>query len=157
MTPFHPMENPMMGPPMNSQNPLVPPIQGDENSPERKLEKYCRFFVLEEMDLVLVEEEALENLGRIIEVTRTEDVVSAMIPQQSFFAKQMQLIFDLRRDVADQLHCHEILNHRLNMFFDSLSSEPGKKHCPTCFQPFTFASVLPHSMSIDGDQGASSV
>jgi hypothetical protein len=132
------MEDPTMAPPVNSQNPLVPPVQGDENSPERKLEEYCGFPVLEEMALVFVEEEAPENVGWITEVTQTEDVVPAMIPQQSFSVEQLQLIFDLRRDVADQLHCQEILNCRLDMFFDSLSSEPEKRRCPTCCHPFTF-------------------
>jgi hypothetical protein len=93
-----------MAPPVNSQNPIVPLVQGDENSPELRLEDYCGFLVLEELALVSAEEEASTNVGRITEVTRTEDVVSVMIPRQSFYVEQLQLIFDLCRDVTDQLH-----------------------------------------------------
>jgi hypothetical protein len=120
--PFQPMEDPLMASPVNPQSPLVPPVHGEENSPEQKLEEYCGFHVLEEMDLVFVEEEALENVGWITEVTQTGDFVSAITPQQSFFVEQLQLIFDLRRDTMDQRHRQEILNRRQDMVVDSLSS-----------------------------------
>jgi hypothetical protein len=84
LTPFHPMEDPMMAPLVNSHNPLVPPVQGDENSPERKLEEYCGCLVLEEMAPVSVEEEAPGKCGLNYRGYTDQDVVPAMIPQQSF-------------------------------------------------------------------------
>jgi hypothetical protein len=50
----------------------------------------------------------------------------------------LNLIFEMRRDMVDQLQSQRTLNRRLDMLFDSLSSEPAKSHCPTCCQPFSF-------------------
>jgi len=68
------------------------------------LEEYCGFSILEELAPVSAEEEAPTNVDHITEVTWTEDVVPAMIPRQIFSVEQLQLIFDLRRDVTEQLH-----------------------------------------------------
>jgi hypothetical protein len=48
------------------------------------------------------------------------------------------LIFEMRRDLVEQLHNQHILNKRLDILFDSLSSEPAKSRCPTCCQPYAF-------------------
>jgi hypothetical protein len=98
-----------------------------------------------------------ENMDMNTVVSQFEDTVPEKPLQQSFSAEHLNLIFEMRRDVADQLHRQETLHHRLDMFFDSLSSEPEKRRCPTCCQPFTFAPVPPSSSSTDGDPGASGV
>jgi hypothetical protein len=56
-----------------------------------------------------------------------EDTMPEKPMQQSFSAEHLNLIFEMRRDVANQLHRQETLHRRLDMFFDSLSSEPGKR------------------------------
>jgi hypothetical protein len=48
------------------------------------------------------------------------------------------LIFEMRRDLAEQQHRQSFFNKRLDTLYDSLSSEPKKSHCPTCCHPFTF-------------------
>jgi hypothetical protein len=50
----------------------------------------------------------------------------------------LALIFEMRRDLADQLHNQHVLSRRLDMLFNSLSSEPAKSCYPTCCQLFTF-------------------
>jgi hypothetical protein len=48
------------------------------------------------------------------------------------------LIFEMRKDLAEQQHRQSIFNKRLDALYDSLSSEPEKSRCPTCCQPFIF-------------------
>jgi hypothetical protein len=55
-----------------------------------------------------------------------------------FSEDHLQLIFEMHRNLADQLHNQSILNHRMDLLFDSLSSEPAQRRCLTCFQPFVF-------------------
>jgi hypothetical protein len=50
----------------------------------------------------------------------------------------LALIFEMRRDLAEQLHNQSILNKCMDILFDSLSSEPVKSRCPTCCQPYAF-------------------
>jgi hypothetical protein len=48
------------------------------------------------------------------------------------------LIFEMRKDLAEQQHHQRTLNKCLDVLYDSLSSEPEKIRCPTCCQPFVF-------------------
>ena len=48
------------------------------------------------------------------------------------------LIFEMQKDLAEQLHNQYILNKRLDVMFDSLSSELVKIRCPTCCHPYAF-------------------
>jgi hypothetical protein len=74
-----------------------------------------------------------------------------------FSEEHLQLIFEMRRDMADQLHRQDILSRRLDALFDSLSSEPAKRRCPTCCQPYIFTPARPHSPSVDGNPGSPTV
>jgi hypothetical protein len=51
-----------------------------------------------------------------------------------FSEDHLQLIFEMRREMADQLQSQSALSRRLDLLFDSLSNEPAKSHCPTCCQ-----------------------
>jgi hypothetical protein len=64
--------------------------------------------------------------------------------------EHLDLIFDMRRDMAEQLHRHTILSSRLDMLFDALSGEPDKRRCSTCAQLFVFA---PTRLQHHGDKG----
>jgi hypothetical protein len=55
-----------------------------------------------------------------------------------FSEEHLQLIFEMRRDVAEQLHRQTTLSRRLDVLFDALSSEPAKNRCPTCCQTYVF-------------------
>jgi hypothetical protein len=50
----------------------------------------------------------------------------------------LALIFEMKRDFVDQLHNQHVLSRRLDMLFDSLSSEPVNSRFPTCCQSFAF-------------------
>jgi hypothetical protein len=50
----------------------------------------------------------------------------------------LALIFYIHRDMEEQLHTHTMLNSRLDLIFDALSSTPDKRRCPTCAQSFIF-------------------
>jgi hypothetical protein len=41
------------------------------------------------------------------------------------------LIFEMRKDLTEQLHNQHTLSKRLDVLYDSLSSEPVKSRCPT--------------------------
>jgi hypothetical protein len=62
----------------------------------------------------------------------------------------LNMIFEMRRDMADQLHIQHTLNRRLDMLFDSLSSEPTKSRFPTCCQSFSF--TVRHDGSLSSPQ-----
>jgi hypothetical protein len=52
---------------------------------------------------MVVEEEALDVACPDIVVTQNEEAMPELTPSCGFSEEQLQLIFDLRRDVVDQL------------------------------------------------------
>jgi hypothetical protein len=48
------------------------------------------------------------------------------------------LIFEMRRDLAEQQHRQSLFEKHLDALYASLSSEPEKSRCSTCCQPFIF-------------------
>jgi hypothetical protein len=50
----------------------------------------------------------------------------------------LNMIFDMRRDMANQIQSQCTLIKHLDMFFYSMSSEPVKSRFQTCFHPFSF-------------------
>lgn len=92
------------------------------------------------------------NIGNV------EDDARLNLPlQHSFSIEHLKLIFEMRSDMADQLHPRKILHRRLDMFFVALSKEPEKRRCPTCGQPFTFSPTPHSSMANAANLGASGV
>jgi hypothetical protein len=47
-------------------------------------------------------------------------------------------MFDMHKDMQDQLHRHTLLNNHLNIFYDAFSGSQSQQQCPTCVQPFIF-------------------
>jgi hypothetical protein len=74
-----------------------------------------------------------------------------------FSEEHLKLIFELRRDVIDHLHCQTILCSHLDAFFDSLSREPVKRRFPAYSQPYDFFPAWPKPPSGDGNLGSPSV
>jgi hypothetical protein len=52
--------------------------------------------------------------------------------------EHLELIFEMRRDMQEQLHRHTLLNSRLDILYDALSGSQSQQRCPTCAQPFVF-------------------
>jgi hypothetical protein len=59
----------------------------------------------------------------------------------SLSPEHLDLIFEMRRDMQEQLHRHTLLSSRLDLLFDTLSETPGQRRCPTCAQSFIFTPV----------------
>jgi hypothetical protein len=57
-------------------------------------------------------------------------------PPPLFIPEQLELIFDLRSHMADQLHRDTLISQRIDMLFDAFSNAPEKQHCPTYVKPF---------------------
>jgi hypothetical protein len=57
-----------------------------------------------------------------------------------FSEEHLQLIFEMRQDVTEQLHRQTTLSECLDVLFNALSSKPFKNGCLTCFQTYMFAS-----------------
>jgi hypothetical protein len=74
----------------------------------------------------------------------------------SFLGEHLQLIFDMRRDMVDKLHRHNILSHHLDALFDSISGDLVKRRFPTCCQLYVFTPALPQPPSGDGTSGSPS-
>jgi hypothetical protein len=136
---------------------LVPSTQARGDSPTQVPEENWSFPVLEEVTPMVVEEAVLEAACPDTVVTHNGEVISELTPRQGFSKEQLQLIFELRQDVADQLYRQDILSRRLDVFFDSFSSDPVKRRFPTCCHPFTFTLAWPHPPPGNGHQDASGV
>lgn len=52
--------------------------------------------------------------------------------------EHLELIFEMRRDMQEQLHRHTLLNNRLDILYDALLSSQSQQRCPTCAQPYVF-------------------
>jgi hypothetical protein len=51
---------------------------------------------------------------------------------------QLQLIFDMRQNLEEQLHNQRTLSRHMDLMFDALAGAPEKTRCPTCGQRFVF-------------------
>jgi hypothetical protein len=56
-----------------------------------------------------------------------------------FHPEHLELMFDLRSQVADQVHHAILISQCIDMLYDAYSNMPAGQRCPTCAQPF----VLP--------------
>jgi hypothetical protein len=59
-------------------------------------------------------------------------------PLPGLLDEQLQLVFELRRDVVELLFGVELLNRRLDAFMDTLSGSSNNRRCPACHQPNPF-------------------
>jgi hypothetical protein len=51
-------------------------------------------------------------------------------------AAHLDLVFELRGQMADQEHRALLMGQRLDMLLDAYSNAPANRKCPTCAQPF---------------------
>jgi hypothetical protein len=51
-------------------------------------------------------------------------------PPNLFISEQLELIFDIRSYMADQLHRDTLINNRIDMLFDAFSNAPAKQEVP---------------------------
>jgi hypothetical protein len=91
----------------------------------------------EHWDLVVIEEEHARNSPENLEVAPDIQPLSEAPPSSGLLADQLQLVFGLRRDVAELLFGFEFLN-RLDIFMDSISRSSNSRRCPTCRQPYLY-------------------
>jgi hypothetical protein len=53
-----------------------------------------------------------------------------------FNPEQLELIFELRSQMADQIHRDTLMSQRIDMLYDAFSNAPTTQRCPTCARPF---------------------
>jgi len=82
---------------------------------------------------------------------------SSTPPLRSLLVDQLQLIFDLRRDVLEQLFIQDILDHHLDAFFNPFSREPVKRRCPICSHPYAFAPAWPRPPNGNDNKDTSNI
>jgi hypothetical protein len=51
-------------------------------------------------------------------------------------AAHLDLVFELRGQMADQEHRALLMGQRLDLLLDAYSNAPANRKCPTCAQPF---------------------
>jgi hypothetical protein len=57
-------------------------------------------------------------------------------PPPFFHPEQLELVFELQSQMADQIH-HDILMHqRIDMLYEAFSNAPAGQKCLTCARPF---------------------
>jgi hypothetical protein len=64
------------------------------------------------------------------------DLEQPLLTPHRFSDDHLQIIFDMRRTLDDQMHNQRILGQRMDLLFDALTDAPDKKRCPTCGQKF---------------------
>jgi hypothetical protein len=98
---------------------------------------------VEEVKVVEVVDTALEDLGAEVEghpvlapppLTALPDLCHA--PPPFFNLEQLELIFELRSQMADQIHRDTLMHQWIDMLYDAFSNAPETQCCPTCARPF---------------------
>jgi hypothetical protein len=116
-----------------------------------------------ELDTCIIEEEIPQEECNEEEIPPTSQppLVTTSEPEwiHTYHLSQdhLDLIFDMRRDMEEQLHQHTILSSRLDMLFDALSGEPNKRRCSVCTQSFIFAPTRPQPHGDKGNPGSPTV
>jgi hypothetical protein len=164
---------------MEEEFPLVPPsspqasqlmdssyLQGSIlNFPRREGGVSPTLVTGEQVSFPIIEEAPPSTIGSMVPIVVFPNIElfpsvifeSAEPPLRNLLANQLQLIFDLRRDVAEQIFHQDILVCRLDAFFDSFSSEPIKSRCPTYSQYYSFSPSWPHPPNGKNNKDTSSV
>jgi hypothetical protein len=57
-------------------------------------------------------------------------------PPPFFHLEQLELVFDLRSQMADQVHRGTLMHQRIDMLYEAFSNAPAGQKCPTCARPF---------------------
>jgi hypothetical protein len=82
---------------------------------------------------------AYDSVAATLEENQAQEDHSHPAPESYRLTEDhLVLIFEMRRDLAEQQHRQSFFSKRLDALYDSLSSEPEKSHCRRCCQPFTF-------------------
>jgi hypothetical protein len=73
-------------------------------------------------------------------------------PPSLFSPEQMELIFEIRGYMMEQLHRHTLISSYIDMLFDTFSNALAKQRCSTCTQPYVLkpSDGTLHSGSLDG-------
>jgi hypothetical protein len=51
--------------------------------------------------------------------------------------ENLQLIFEMRQKMDDQAHIQQFLGRCLDLLFNTMTTTPARKRCPTCGQIFS--------------------
>lgn len=54
------------------------------------------------------------------------------VPSPFFHPEQLELVFDLRRQMADQAYHGTLMSQRIDMLYEAFSNAPTKQRCPMC-------------------------
>jgi hypothetical protein len=57
-------------------------------------------------------------------------------PPPFFHPEQLALVFELRSQMADQIHRDILMHQRIDMLYEAYSNAPADQKCPTCARPF---------------------
>jgi len=49
-----------------------------------------------------------------------------------FHLEQLELVFDLRSQLADQVHHRTLMHQHINILYEAFSNAPKGKKCPMC-------------------------
>jgi hypothetical protein len=80
------------------------------------------------------------------------DVDCDLSPPSPFSLKQLELIFEMKGYMMEQLHWYTLISKKIDMLFDALSNTRFKKRCMACTQPFALTpnDDTPQGDSLDG-------
>lgn len=103
-----------------------------------------------------VEEEAPPEPTRGAARYKTQGVTAATSPEQppSVDGGYLNLIFDMRNLLEDQVFRIARLEQRLDMFFAAHSRATPKKQCPTCARAYAFPARWRHTAVDDTHPGS---
>jgi hypothetical protein len=62
------------------------------------------------------------------------------VPPPFFHPEHLELMFDLRSQMADQVYHGTLMSQHIDMLYDAFSNAPAGKRCLTCARPYAAAS-----------------
>jgi hypothetical protein len=69
-------------------------------------------------------------------------------PPPFFHLEQLALVFELRSQMADQIHRDILMHQCIDMLYEAYSNAPAGQKCPTCARPFV---LQPRNGPLSGD------
>jgi hypothetical protein len=72
------------------------------------------------------------------------------VPPPFFHPEQLDLVFDLRSQMADQVYHCTLMHQRVDMLYEAFSNAPAGRRCPTCARPYALPTRNePHNKDLD--------
>jgi hypothetical protein len=111
----------------------IPTCYVEEVTYEDEVSKSACTVMMHHTDIAAMDEvEARAEVGK----DTSGEAVTSELHAPLLRAAHLDLVFELRGQMADQEHRASLMGQRLDLLLDAYSNAPAKRKCPTCAQAF---------------------